>query len=162
MGRGFRMNLVIYRLPESGYPLKLHFQIPCVFPVFFLSNSKFSPYQFTWFVTITKEGVWLRNVSAAPICNHFTVVTPGCWIREVCLFLGLTIVAVIGVLMVPITSIFRSVPQNNTPSMTSSSLASSSVSHCQGNGHKEELTFLSHTPSLLLHTQNWLGRLIQF
>ena len=49
--------------------------------------------------------------------------------------LGLTIVAVIGVLMVPITSIFRSIPQNNTPSMTSPSLASSSVSHCQGNGH---------------------------
>ena len=37
--------------------------------------------------------------------------------------LGLTIVAVIGVLMVPSLSIFRSVPQNNTPSMTSPSLA---------------------------------------
>ena len=47
--------------------------------------------------------------------------------------LGLTIVAVIGVLMVPSSSIFRSVPQNNTPSMTSPSLAFSSVSHCQGN-----------------------------
>ena len=49
--------------------------------------------------------------------------------------LGLTVVAVIGVLMVPSSSIFRSVPQNNTPSMTSPSQASSSVSHCQGNGH---------------------------
>ena len=29
-----------------------------------------------------EEGVLLRNVSAAPICNHFTVVAPGCWIRE--------------------------------------------------------------------------------
>ena len=29
-----------------------------------------------------KEGVLLRNVSAAPICDHFTVVAPGCWIRE--------------------------------------------------------------------------------
>ena len=37
-------------------------------------------------ITYIKEGVLLRNVSAAPICNHFTVVTPGCWIREVCLF----------------------------------------------------------------------------
>ena len=72
--------------------------------------------------------------------------------------LGLTIMAVIGVLMVPSSSIFRSVPQNNTPSMTSSSLASSSVSHCQGNGHirpKEELTFLSHTPSLLIIMRIW-------
>ena len=43
--------------------------------------------------------------------------------------LGLTIVAVIGVLMVPITSIFRSVPKNNTPSMTSPCLTCSSVSH---------------------------------
>ena len=49
--------------------------------------------------------------------------------------LGLTIRAIIGVLMVPITSIFRSVPQNNTPTMTSPCLACSSVSHCQGNGH---------------------------
>ena len=49
--------------------------------------------------------------------------------------LGLTIVAVLDVLMVLRTSIFRSVPQNNNPSMTSPSLASSSVSHCQGNGH---------------------------
>ena len=48
--------------------------------------------------------------------------------------LGLTIRAVIGVLMVPITSIFRSVPQNNTPSMTSPCLAHSSIFHCQGNG----------------------------
>ena len=31
----------------TGYPLKLHFQIPCVFPVFFLSNCKFSLCQFT-------------------------------------------------------------------------------------------------------------------
>ena len=29
-----------------------------------------------------KEGILLRNVNAAPICDHFTVVTPGCWIRE--------------------------------------------------------------------------------
>ena len=34
----------------------------------------------------TKEGRLLGNVRAAPICNHFTVVTGGCWIREVCLF----------------------------------------------------------------------------
>ena len=40
--------------------------------------------------------------------------------------LGLTIVAVIGVLTVPSSSIFKSVPQNITPSMTSPSLASSS------------------------------------
>ena len=31
---------------------------------------------------IGKEGVLLRNVSAAPICDHFRVVAPGCWIRE--------------------------------------------------------------------------------
>ena len=49
--------------------------------------------------------------------------------------LGLTIRAIIGVLMVPMPSLFRSVPQNNTPSMTSPCLACSSVSHCQGNGH---------------------------
>ena len=48
--------------------------------------------------------------------------------------LGLTIRAVIGVLMVPITFIFRSVPQNNTPLITSPCLAYSLVSHCQGNG----------------------------
>ena len=29
-----------------------------------------------------KEGVLLRKVSAAPICDHFTVVAPGWWIRE--------------------------------------------------------------------------------
>ena len=28
------------------------------------------------------KGVLLRNVSAAPICDQFTVVAPGCWIRE--------------------------------------------------------------------------------
>ena len=49
--------------------------------------------------------------------------------------LGLTIRAMIGVVKVLITSIFRSVTQNNTPSMTSSGLACSSVSHSQGNGH---------------------------
>ena len=27
---------------HTGYPLKLHFRIPCVFPVFSLSNHKFS------------------------------------------------------------------------------------------------------------------------
>ena len=31
---------------------------------------------------IIKEGRLLRNVRAAPICDHFTVVTPGCRIRE--------------------------------------------------------------------------------
>ena len=30
-----------------GYPLKSHFQIPCVFPVYSLSNRKFSLCQFT-------------------------------------------------------------------------------------------------------------------
>ena len=45
--------------------------------------------------------------------------------------LGLTIRAFLGVLMVPITFFFRSVPHNNTPSMTSPCLACSSVSHCQ-------------------------------
>ena len=29
-----------------------------------------------------KEGVLLRNVSAAPICNHFAVVPPSSRIRE--------------------------------------------------------------------------------
>ena len=51
--------------------------------------------------------------------------------------LGLTIGAVIGVLMVPNKSIFRSViehPQNNKPLMTSPCLTCSSVSHNQGNG----------------------------
>ena len=28
----------------TGYPLKLHFQIPCVFPVFSLSNDKLPIY----------------------------------------------------------------------------------------------------------------------
>ena len=37
----------------AGYPLKLHFQIPCVFPVFSLSVGKFSLCQFMLFVTIT-------------------------------------------------------------------------------------------------------------
>ena len=31
---------------------------------------------------VTKEGVLLRNVSAAPICNHFAVVPPRSRIRE--------------------------------------------------------------------------------
>ena len=35
-----------------------------------------------WCVGSCKEGVLLRNVSAAPICDHFTVVAPGCWMRE--------------------------------------------------------------------------------
>ena len=36
-----------------GYPLKLYFQIPCVFDVFSLSDRKFSLCQFTSFVSIT-------------------------------------------------------------------------------------------------------------
>ena len=36
--------------------------------------------------TVTKEGVLLRNISAAPICDHFTVGPPGSRIREVGLF----------------------------------------------------------------------------
>ena len=34
-----------------------------------------------------KEGVWLRNSSAAPIRNHFAVVTPMSQIRELVTFL---------------------------------------------------------------------------
>ena len=64
--------------------------------------------------------------------------------------LGLTIRAIIGVVMVPITSIFRSVPQNNTPSMTSPCVACSSIPLPGKWSHrpKEGLTFLSNTPSL--------------
>ena len=40
-------------MPGSGYPLNSHFQIPCVFPVYSLSNRKFSLCQFTSFLTIT-------------------------------------------------------------------------------------------------------------
>ena len=29
-----------------------------------------------------KEGVLLRNVRAAPICDHFAVVPPSSWMRE--------------------------------------------------------------------------------
>ena len=36
--------------------------------------------------TTAKEGRFLRNFSTAPICDLFTVVTPGSWIREVGLF----------------------------------------------------------------------------
>ena len=46
-------NLVTSQLPNTGSPLKLHFQIPCVFPVFSLLERKFSLCQFTRFVTIT-------------------------------------------------------------------------------------------------------------
>ena len=38
---------------KTGYPLKLHSQIPCVLPVFSMSNHKFSLCQIIWFVTIT-------------------------------------------------------------------------------------------------------------
>ena len=34
----------------------------------------------------SKEGILLRNISAAPICDHFTVEPPGSGIREVGLF----------------------------------------------------------------------------
>ena len=40
-------------LIEARYPLKLHFHIPCVFPVFSLFDCKFSLCQCMWFVTIT-------------------------------------------------------------------------------------------------------------
>ena len=66
--------------------------------------------------------------------------------------LGLTIRAVIALLMVPITSVLRSVPQNITPSMTSPSLACISVSHCQGNGQidpKELQSSLTLGPCVL-------------
>ena len=33
-----------------------------------------------------KEGVFIRNISAAPICDHFTVGPPGSGIREVGIF----------------------------------------------------------------------------
>ena len=87
--------------------------------------------------TTSKEGRFLRNVSAALICNHFTVVTPGSQVREVRPILWLTIVAVSGVLIVPKRSIFtsaRSTTQNNTLLMTIPCLTCSSVSHCQENG----------------------------
>ena len=37
-------------------------------------------------VARTKEGVFLRNIIAAPIYNHFTMGPPGSQIREVDLF----------------------------------------------------------------------------
>ena len=35
---------------------------------------------------VVKEGVFLRNISAAPICDHSAVMTPGNRVREVGLF----------------------------------------------------------------------------
>ena len=50
------MGYPLTKLPHkqyTGYPLKLHFQIPCVFPLYSMSSRKFSLCQFLWFVTIT-------------------------------------------------------------------------------------------------------------
>ena len=58
-----------------------------------VSNVCFSCHIFFYFffywtiLTYIKEGVWLRNIRAAPMCNHFTVVTPESRIREPVLFL---------------------------------------------------------------------------
>ena len=45
---------------QSGYPLKLYFQIPYVFPVFSLSDLKFSLFQFTSFVTTTSTKLTMQ------------------------------------------------------------------------------------------------------
>ena len=48
-----------------------------------LQLSYFIHFGITKLITQNKEGVLLRNISAAPICNHFTVGPPGSGIREV-------------------------------------------------------------------------------
>ena len=79
---------------------------------------------------LCKEGVFLRNISAALTCNKFPVVPPGSWIREVGLFWGLTIETVRDIL----SEVSQGTLTLYQSFMTRPYLACSSVSHNQGNG----------------------------
>ena len=59
-------------IPHPGYPLKVHFQISYVFPVFSLSDSKFSMCQFIYrFVTVTYTKLTWQTYQAFKKNGHF-------------------------------------------------------------------------------------------
>ena len=75
----YTQAIAIERYAQSSvFPLiqRLEFQLPC------LDRLSMYPQAHKARHSYSKEGVLLRNVSAAPICDPFAVVPPNSWIRE--------------------------------------------------------------------------------